>query len=148
VTKSFVINQELNINMIHELNLRNISEKWNIDHFGIADLSAASQFIESHYGDQLLRYPKVISIGINLFHDIINQLPNRKQKSVSLVYKHHCYNVINNRLVLIVSEMSSVLYRSGHRVLPICLSLMPERKKDNRISTITNSIPNRLHLIL
>jgi epoxyqueuosine reductase len=102
-----------------ETNLRKIGENRNIDHFGIADLSAVRTYIKSHYGDQLLSYPKAISIGLNLFHDIVDQLPNRKQNSVSLAYKHHCYDAINNRLDLIVSEMSSFLQRLGHRVLPI-----------------------------
>ncbi len=121
----------MGVDMNLQQSLRRIGEKWNIDHFGIADLNVAASSIESYYGPHLRAYPKAISVGINLFHDIVDQLPNRKQKQVSQAYKHHCYDVINNRLDLIVSEMSSYLQRLGHRVLPIAAS---KRADDVKIS--------------
>ncbi|NQU54695.1 MAG: epoxyqueuosine reductase [Bacteroidetes bacterium] len=112
-----------------ELELRAIAQKYNIDHFGIADLIVAHGFIESQGGPQVIQYPKAISIGLTLFHDIIDQLPNRKTRSVSIAYKHHCYDIINNRLDLIVSEMSSYLQRLGFRVMPIPASKRIDDKK-------------------
>ena len=51
---------------------KNIGKKHNIDHFGIAEKSAALPFIGSHYEAQLLNYPKALFISINLFHDIVD----------------------------------------------------------------------------
>ena len=104
--------------MNFELNLRQIAEKWNVDFLGIADL-AEHAAIKPGTGLDRLEYPKAISIGITLFSQIVDQLPNRKERSVSVAYKHHCYDVINNRLDLVASEMSSLLQRNGFGVLPI-----------------------------
>ena len=98
--------------------IRKIAQKWGIDHFGIADLNCTRQLASQDGGQQEI-YPKAISIGLNLFHDIVDQLPNRKTQSVSIAYKHHCYNVINYRLDLIASDISSQIQRSGYRVFPI-----------------------------
>jgi epoxyqueuosine reductase QueG len=112
-----------------ELELRAIAKKWKIDYFGIADLSIAHRFIESQGGPQVIDYAKAISLGLTLFHDIVDQLPNRKTQAVSMAYKHHCYDIINNRLDLTVSEMSSYLQRLGFRVLPIPASKLVDDKK-------------------
>lgn len=125
-----------------ETKLRDIGENRNIDHFGIADLSSVQPYIKSRYGALLLKYTKAISIGITLFHDIVDQLPNRKQQSVSLAYKHHCYDVINNRLDLIVSEMSSYLQRLGQRVLPIPAS--QRTGEDNLTSAFSHKLAANL----
>lgn len=78
-------------------------------------------------------YPRAISIGITMFHDIVDQLPNRKQRAVCIAYKHHCYDVINVRLDNVISELSSEIQHAGHRVYPIPAS---KRVNDKTISAV------------
>jgi epoxyqueuosine reductase len=109
--------------------LRHISEERHADYFGIADISSVRKFVQEQGGDELLNYPCAISIGIALFHDIVNQLPHRSARSVSVSYKHHCYDIINLRLDTLISEMSSYIRRAGFRVLPIPASKRVDDEK-------------------
>ena len=102
----------------YESTISAIVQKNQIDHYGIAELSSAAPFLEKN-GVLSSTYPYAISVGINLFHDIVDQLPNRAHRAVSVAYRHHCYDIINNRLDLFISEASSMLQKAGHRVLPI-----------------------------
>ena len=99
-------------------------------YFGVSDLSNEREFIVEQGGDELASYPYAISLGIKLIHPIVNKLPFRNERSVALNYRHHAYDVINQRLDLIASILSSYIQERGHRVLPIPSS---ERIDDERI---------------
>ena len=47
------------------------------DYFGIADLTTAKDEILEQGGAEIAAYPRSISIGIALFHPIVDQLPQR-----------------------------------------------------------------------
>jgi epoxyqueuosine reductase len=106
---------------------------WGADYFGIADLSAAQDAILEQGGTDIAEYPRSISIGIALFHPIVNQLPRRQERAVAVNYRSHCYDVINARLDLIISRLASVLQRGGHRAFPVAAS---KRVDDDRICAI------------
>jgi epoxyqueuosine reductase len=60
------------------------------DLFAIANLALAQDFIRSQGGQDVASYPRAISIGISLLDPIVDQLPQRSEKSVSIEYRHLC----------------------------------------------------------
>ncbi len=107
-----------------------IAETWGADFYGVADLSLAHEAILAQGGPVIAAFPRAISVGIVLPHIIVDQLPNRADRAVAVSYRHHAYDVINQRLDLLISHMSSRLQREGHRALPIPAS---KRVDDERI---------------
>ena len=106
---------------------------WGADYFGIADLTPARATILEQGGTEIAQYPRSISVGIALFHTIVNQLPRRPDRSVAVSYRSHCYDVINVRLDQIISRLTSTLQRCGHRAFPIPAA---KRVDDDRICAI------------
>ena len=105
--------------MRHDNRIRDLASTWGADFFGVADLSLAHDAILAQGGPALAPYPRAVSIGITLFHAMVDQLPARAEQAVALGYRHHCYDLINQRLDLIASRLSSVLQRDGYRALPV-----------------------------
>jgi epoxyqueuosine reductase len=85
---------------------------------GVADLSSAHDAIAAQGGALVADYPFAVSIGIALSHAIVDALPGRAEKTVTMSYQHH-YNVVNQRLDLIASHVASVLQEHGHRAFPV-----------------------------
>ena len=106
------------------------AKTWGADYFGIADLSPAREAIREQGGAAIAAYPRSISIGIALFHPIVDQLSRRKERAVAVSYRSHCYDVINARLDEISSRIASFLQRAGHSVFPVAAS---KRVDDDRI---------------
>jgi epoxyqueuosine reductase len=106
---------------------------WGADYFGVADLTPARDTILEQGETEIAEYPRSISIGIALFHPIVNQLLRRPDRMVAVSYRSHCYDVINVRLDQIISRLSSVLQREGHRAFPVPAS---KRVDDDRICAI------------
>ena len=99
--------------------LKKLAEELGADFFGIASLSSAQDMIEKLWEKETARFPRAISFGIALPHDVVNQQPNRFSSNVALNYKHHAYKVINQRLDHIASRLSSIIQKPGNRSLPI-----------------------------
>ena len=99
--------------------LKKLADELGADFFGIASLSSAQDMIEKLWAKEAARFPRAVSFGIALPHDIVNQQPNRFSSNVALNYKHHAYKVINQRLDHIASRLSSIIQKAGHRSLPI-----------------------------
>jgi epoxyqueuosine reductase len=110
--------------------IKEVVESWGADFFGVADLTLAHDEILRQGGAGLAAYPLAISIGIALLNTIVDQLPQRSNRAVAVSYRHHSYDVINQRLDLIISHVSSMLQREGHLALPIPAS---KRIDDSRI---------------
>jgi epoxyqueuosine reductase len=106
---------------------------WGADYFGIADLSPAHDAILEQSGTELAQYPRSISVGIALFHTIVDQLFRRPDRAVAVSYRSHCYDVINVRLDQIISRVASILQRKGYRAFPIPAA---KRVDDDRICAI------------
>ena len=90
-----------------------------VDYYGSADLSMAQKAILAQGGELVAGYPVAISIGLILPHAIVDQLPNRAERVVAMNYRHHAYDVINQRLDHITSRISDVVQHAGYRVFPI-----------------------------
>lgn len=118
--------------LIMDLNkeIQSLAKANGIFYCGVADLSLAKDFIIQQGGNELEAYPFSISLGIPLFKDIVDRLPERSQRSVALNYKHHCYDVINQRLDIAASIVAGYLQDKGYRVLPLPAA---ERIDDERI---------------
>ena len=99
--------------------LRQITETMGIDFFGVADLAPAYEAIMAQGGAVIAEFPRAISIGIALFHPIMDQLGPEIDRTAALTFKHHCYDLINQRLDQTTSRLSSLLQREGFRVLPV-----------------------------
>jgi epoxyqueuosine reductase len=101
------------------LKIKEITETWGADFTGVADLSQAHEAIMTQGGPIIAGYPRAISVGIGLQHAIVDQLPDRANRAVALSYQYHSYDLINQRLDLLVSQVSRFLQRNGYRALPI-----------------------------
>jgi len=106
---------------------------WGADYFGIADLTPARDTILEQGGTEIAQYPRSISVGIALFHTIVNQLFRRPDRAAAVSYRSHCYEVINVRLDQVISRVASILQRGGHSAFPIPAS---RRVDDDRICAI------------
>lgn len=113
--------------------LRNLAEELGADFFGVADISQAVDFIRSQGGEKIASYPTALSIGISLLDTIVDQLPNRIDTSVVIEYRHHAYDVINERLDNIASRLCSLLQKEGYRAFPVPAS---KRADDERICAV------------
>jgi epoxyqueuosine reductase QueG len=105
--------------MALEDKIRQIAEAGGADLFGVADLGLAKAEIVRQGGQELAAYPRAISIGIRLFDDIVDRLPDRERMDVAVSYRHHCYDVINDRLDDLASQVAGELQRAGYRAYPL-----------------------------
>ena len=113
--------------------LRKLAEESGADFFGVADLSLAKDFIISQGGLEVGGYPRAVSISIALLNPIVDQLPNQAGMAVAIEYRHHAYDVINERLDSIASRLGSVLQKEGYRAYPVPAA---KRVDDERICAI------------
>ena len=74
--------------------IRELAERTGADFFGVADLTPAHEAIVEQGGEFVAGFPRAISIGIALFHAIVDQLPQRTHPAVANSYRHHCYDVV------------------------------------------------------
>jgi epoxyqueuosine reductase len=78
-------------------------------------------------GPGLAVYPRAVSIGIRLFDEIVDRLPDRERMDVAVSYRHHCYDAINDRLDDIASLVAGELQRAGYRAY----SLLSSKRVDS-----------------
>ncbi|MFP3896693.1 MAG: 4Fe-4S double cluster binding domain-containing protein [Anaerolineales bacterium] len=103
--------------------LRQLAEAEGASFFGVADLAPAHEEIREQGGIAVARFPRAISVGIRLLDAIVDQLPNRAEDAfVAMNYRYHAYDLVNERLDLITSRLSSALQDAGYEALPIAAS--------------------------
>ncbi|SFM72260.1 4Fe-4S double cluster binding domain-containing protein [Methanolobus profundi] len=110
--------------------LNRIALENGVQYFGVADLSGPREFIVDQGGEELSAYPYAISIGIRLMDPIVDKITHRNERSALLNYKHHAYDVINSRLDMTTSILSSHIQDNSYSALPIPAS---KRIDDERI---------------
>lgn len=86
---------------------------------GVADLTPAGHEIERQGGAEVAAFPRAVSAGIALPDAIVDLLPQRHERAVAIDYRHHAYDVINERLDLLASELGSLVQAAGHRARPV-----------------------------
>ena len=110
--------------------LKDMAHRNSINYFGVADLAPAHEFILQQGGPEVAGFPFAISLGIVLMKTIVDRLPERSHREVALNYRHHAYNLINQRLDMSASIISSFLQQNGYRAFPLPAA---ERFDDERI---------------
>lgn len=113
--------------------LNELANEMGADFFGAADLAPARDAIIEQGGTFVGSFPRALSVGVGLFSAIVDQLPNRADRAVAMTYRQHCYDLINTRLDLITSRLSSELERNGHQALPVPAS---QTVNDERLLSI------------
>lgn len=113
--------------------IRELALREGADFYGVADLASANDFIQDQGGKEVASYPRAISLGIRIMDSIVDQLPHRHEKAVAVNYRHHGYDIINRRLDLLASRLSSSIQSEGFCALPIPAS---ERYDDERICAV------------
>ncbi|MCK9152560.1 4Fe-4S double cluster binding domain-containing protein [Methanobacterium alcaliphilum] len=112
--------------------IKEIAEGDGVEFIGVADLSPAKSFIQEYAQHLLDEYPKAITLGIRLLDDVVDQLPNRKERFAAVNYMN-TYEVTNQRLDLLSYKISDLLQKKGFKVLPIPAS---ERCDDEKIAAV------------
>jgi epoxyqueuosine reductase QueG len=102
--------------------LQNILEPYYVDYIGFANLGAYQTELVKFGGNIVKGYQSGISIGLVIPNSIVDFLPERADINVSCEYRIHGYDVLNSRLDLIASVVSSYLNQKGHRALPIAVA--------------------------
>jgi epoxyqueuosine reductase QueG len=110
--------------------LKKMAESLGADLYGVADLKVAYNAILEQGGPVIAAYPRAVSIGIFLFDPIVDLLPEKDDRNVAVSYRHHLYDIINLRLDLIASRLSSFIQKNGYKAFPIPSS---KRVDDKRI---------------
>ncbi len=115
--------------MAPDKNVSELAESLGADFFGVADLSCASQDIAEQDGPAIAEFPRAVSVGIALPHSIVDRLPDRAEPGVASNYRHHSYDIINQRLDHIVSRINSYLQQEGYRSYPVPASQRVNQQK-------------------
>lgn len=99
--------------------LNGLARNHMVTYFGVADLSGVEHSAIDQAGTGIGYYPYCITMGIALPNEIVDRLPYRDRYNDALSYKLFAYDVINQRLDLAASVLSSCIMEKGYRVLPI-----------------------------
>lgn len=97
--------------------------KQGIAYCGVANLAEARNFILEQGGHEIAQFQTAISLGITLPKALVDQLPRCSDRAVAMNYKHHGYNVINERLDYAASFVSTLIQEAGYQVFPIPASM-------------------------
>ena len=110
--------------------IHNLIDSHAINFFGVAALTPYQPEIAAEWGELMASYPQGISIGISLLHPIVDQLPKRlEENSVRFNYRQHAYAIVNERLDLTASLISSTLQSAGFRAFPVSASQQTNKEK-------------------
>jgi epoxyqueuosine reductase QueG len=113
--------------------LEALAESGGARFFGIADLAPAREEVLRLGGDEVAAFPRAISIGIALSHEIVDQLPDAARRSeVAARYRRHI-DEVKESLRLIETELTGLLREEGHSALAIPVS---ERKDERYLDAI------------
>jgi epoxyqueuosine reductase len=107
-----------------------------VDYIGFANLESYQKDLIEFGGNIVKDYKSGISIGIAIPNSIVDFLPQRDDVNVACEYRIHGYEVLNQRLNLIASTLSSYLNQKGFRALPIAVA--DRTDEDNAIPTISH----------
>jgi epoxyqueuosine reductase QueG len=118
--------------------IEKIAKHQEINMVGFADFSKYENDLAAFGGDIVRGYPYGISIGIALPNDIVDGLRDRSNPNNASLYHFHAYEVINHRLDSTTSSISSFLYRSGYRALPIPAAERTDT--ENAIPTVSHKM--------
>lgn len=109
-----------------------------VNHVGFADLRKYETDLIRFGGNLVKGYKHGISIGIAVPDSIVDHLQERDDVNVSCAYRLHGYEILNNRLNLLASEVSSFLNQKGYPTLPITAA--DRTDEENAIPTVSHKM--------
>jgi epoxyqueuosine reductase QueG len=115
-----------------------IIKPYCVDYLGFANLDSGQNELAEFGGPIVKNYKYGISIGIVIPDSIADFLPQRGDMNVACEYTTHGYDVLNIRLNLIASFLSSYLNQKGFRTLPIAVASRTD--EENAIPTVSHKM--------
>lgn len=99
--------------------LHDIAKNLDIDLFGVADLSPATERLVLQGGKIFDKYPRAVSLGIRLANEVVDSIADHGNRALVMNYIHHVYSVVNHRLDQAALSIATVLMQQGHRAFPV-----------------------------
>ena len=84
-----------------------------LNYFGVADLTPVMDYVCIQGGKFLTKFPRAISIGIDLLDEVLDQLTASEVKT-ALTYLNYVYQTVNVRLNLAAMNLGSTLQKNGY----------------------------------
>jgi epoxyqueuosine reductase len=102
--------------------LKDILKPFYVDYIGFADLRNYQADLHKFGGRIVEGYRTGIGVGLVIPDSIVDYLPERADINVAAEYRIHGYDVLNARLNIIASVISSYLNQQGYRTLPVAVA--------------------------
>ena len=118
--------------------IKNILKPFCVDYIGFANLRNYETDLTKYGGNIVKGYKYGISIGIVIPNSIVDFLPQRDDTNVAGEYRLHGYDVLNNRLNLAASIISSYINQKGYRTLPIAVAERSDEQ--NALPTVSHKM--------
>jgi epoxyqueuosine reductase len=99
--------------------VKEVIRSFYLDYIGFADLSSYEMDLVKQGGNILRGYKNGISLGLLIPNSIVDLLPERADANVACEYRRQGYDVLNDRLNMAASVVSSFLNGRGYRTLPV-----------------------------
>jgi epoxyqueuosine reductase len=113
--------------------IRILAKSHGADYCGVADLSAARDFIAGQGGEQVAGYPRAVVMGMGLLDTLVDLLPDREIPPNAMLYRHHTYDVVNDSLDQMALQVANTIQRAGFRAFPVPAS---KRASDEKIAAV------------
>jgi len=111
------------------LSIKHILKRYFVDYVGFADLTKYETELVKYGGNIVKGYKYGISLGLVIPDSIVDYLPERNDANVACEYSVHGYEILNSRLNLTASVVSSYLNQHGYRTLPIAVADRTDEEK-------------------
>ena len=108
--------------------LKGLAQELGIDLFGVADLTAARDFILVQGGEHIAGFPRAISIGIRLLDAVVDELFRHEEPSALYSYRG-LYNSANANLDRAALLIAKRVQEAGFKAYPIPASQTVNQRK-------------------
>jgi len=98
--------------------LRDLARGLGVDLFGVADLTAARDFVRAQGGEHIGRFSRAVSMGMRLLDAVVDELFRHEEPSAIYTYKG-LYNSINASLDRAALLIAKRIQDAGFRAYPI-----------------------------
>jgi epoxyqueuosine reductase len=105
-------------------NIRLLADVEGLDFVGVADLTPVRKEVVAQGGAHLGRYPRAVSIGKMPVHAIVDRLSHPMEARNAKLYRHYCYDRLNERLDQAAVSIGSMIESEGFSALPIPASCL------------------------
>lgn len=98
--------------------LRDLARGLGVDLFGVADLTAARDFVRAQGGEPIGRFSRAVSMGMRLLDAVVDELFRHEEPSVIYTYQG-LYNSVNASLDRAALLIAKRIQDAGFRAYPI-----------------------------